>query len=701
MVTGDLLIGAVIPVHLDSVYPMVKFQEEPQPDICKMFLIQLYQHIQVLRYAVDEINKSPNLLPNTTLGFYVYDSCAVLKSELQGTLWMLTGLDQEIPNYCCRKSPPLTAIIGHSQSSYSILMAHILGLYKYPQISCTSTSSLLSDRSLFRSFFRTVPSDYFQSRGIAQLVLHFQWTWVGLLASKDDYGNEGVENIKKEIMKEGACVAFTVYLSTNMNYESIPNIVKMINESSSNVVIAFSADIYLIPILDEMVKQNITGKLFIASEAWSVSNVLSLSKYSTVLSGTMGLAIFSSKIPGFQDYLNSVNPTNTPGINWLRRFWEESFQCRFLYQTNFTVTPNNLEKPCTGTEDLKALQNSYNDVSALRSSYSIYTAVYVIAKALDDLTHCQSCSDLTNVEPWQKGKIFAVYTDFPSLRLQLLPYIKSVQLSLKNKRNFYFDKNGNPPAVYDILNWQPNPDGVMEQVKVGSYDTLNISGDVFNIDDSLVWWRTKNQQTGQCIVKAIDDLSYEDPLGIILAVTSLFSFFVSQFPFSSFIHYKSPPLWRANNYSVSCILLVSFIPFLSALTFHWLPPTSSLKKWTTPRVPYTIITIVTLVQLLLLLCWLSISPPFPQYNIESNRFHCSFLARRLPDNFNEAKLITFSMLAFLSVWVYFIPASLSARVSIKFSMENEDQIIDTSHSELRKPVDELANVFKNYISSSS
>ncbi|XP_077118695.1 extracellular calcium-sensing receptor-like [Ranitomeya variabilis] len=749
------------------------------------FSFENYQDFQALSFAVEEINNNPNVLPNVTLGLQAYDSCDALHLDLAGSLQILSGSHTAVPNYRCLSDVPLTAVIGAAVSTHSILLAHILGLYRYPQISHLSTSRVLSDHKTFPSFFRTVPSDAFQSLGLAKLVLHFGWTWIGLLAMDNDYGQQGIQSVRQEIIKGGACVAFSENIILNQPDRNAPHIVKVIRESTAKVVVVFSIDIHVIPILDEMLRQKVTKKIFVASEGWSMTQIYLMSQFGNIISGTIGLALYSEIIPGFSQFLNKVNPFMEIGVTWAKIFWQEAFNCVFSNYTNVTRISDTPLKECTGQEDLQSIHNSFTDVSNLRTTYNMYMAVHFVAKSLEDLSNCSvadgpypHCGDLHFFKP-----------------SQLLHYMKKVRIKMNGGREIYFDENGDPPAVYDIVNWQLSPEGIIKQVKVGSYDTSASPGEVYTINSSILQWKNDdtqvplsvcsqrcppgfwraakegkpsccfecipcslgeitndtwsfkcfkcpwdqwpNSEKSQCIPKDLDYLSYQEPLGTALAVISIISSLTPDIILRLFIMQKSTPVVKANNYSLSCLLLLSLsLCFLCSLAFIGYPqaencllrqaifgmvfglciscilaktiivviafmatkPNSNLRKWTKPWVCYVIVIWGFMAQFLLSIIWISLAPPFPQYNAETKpgliivecndgspaafwtmlgylfllatiSFVVAFLARKLPDSFNEAQFITFGMLAFLSVWISYIAASFSAQGKYIVAME--------------------------------
>ncbi|XP_018427985.1 PREDICTED: vomeronasal type-2 receptor 26-like [Nanorana parkeri] len=128
------------------------------------------------------------------------------------------------------------------------------------------------------------------------------------------------------------------------------------------------------------------------------------------------------------------------------------------------------------------------------------------------------------------------------------------------------------------------------------------------------------------------------------------------------------------------------------------PANTKMRKLLRLRIPIYIIPCCSLIQIVICLIWLSSSAPFDEFNmiaeigtiiIECNEgskilFSCvlgymgllafislivAFLARNLPDTFNETKFITFSMLVFASVWITFIPAYLSTKGKYMVAVE--------------------------------
>lgn len=225
------------------------------------------------------------------------------------------------------------------------------------------------------------------------------------MAVDNDYGHQGIQLVKQEIVKAGSCVAFTEYILVSQADRNAQHIVKIIKESTVRVVIVFSTELDFIPVAEEMLRQNLRGKTFVASEGWSTSFLYSMGRFAPVFSGTVGLALYSGIIPGFEHFLNKVHPFDDLQPSWVKMFWEEVFHCTFLDMGNETKTA----RRCTGKESLTSVQNSYNDVSNLRTTYNVYTAVHIFANALKDLQTCndghgfsnKNCANIWDFKPWQ------------------------------------------------------------------------------------------------------------------------------------------------------------------------------------------------------------------------------------------------------------------------------------------------------------
>lgn len=100
-------------------------------------MTQHYQHIMALVYAVSELNENPQILPNVTLGFNIYNSHSSIDWIYHASLELLSTQGEFIPNYNFDIQKYPEAIIGGPNANLNHHMATILSIYKIPQVRCT------------------------------------------------------------------------------------------------------------------------------------------------------------------------------------------------------------------------------------------------------------------------------------------------------------------------------------------------------------------------------------------------------------------------------------------------------------------------------------------------------------------------------------------------------------------------------------
>ncbi|CAL8373981.1 unnamed protein product [Gadus morhua 'NCC'] len=193
-------------------------------------------------FAIDEINRSDSLLPNVTLGYRLHDNCVSLGVAFRAAFSLASGKEVMFDQAAsCRGTPVVRAML--------------------------------------------------------QILKRFGWTWIGLLVSDDDYGLNVARSFQSELAQSGeGCLAYLEVLPWGNNPGELQRIVGIMKKSTSRVVIVFAHENHMLNLLGEVVRQNVTGLQWMASEAWTATTVLQIPSYMPFLAGTLDGSTFVQNV---------------------------------------------------------------------------------------------------------------------------------------------------------------------------------------------------------------------------------------------------------------------------------------------------------------------------------------------------------------------------------------------------------------------
>ncbi|XP_075053544.1 extracellular calcium-sensing receptor [Mixophyes fleayi] len=779
---GDIILGGLFPIHFGVNSKLEILESRPGSLECTRYNFRGFRWLQAMIFAIEEINNSTTLLPNITLGYRIFDTCNTVSKALEATLSFVAQnkIDSlNLDDFCnCSEHMPSTiAVVGATGSGISTAVANLLGLFHIPQVSYASSSRLLSNKNQYKSFLRTMPNDEHQATAMADIIEYFQWNWVITIAADDDYGRPGIEKFREEAEERDICIDFTELISQYSPISEIEKVVDAIENSTAKVIVVFSSGPDLEPLIKVIVRRNITGRIWLASEAWASSSLIAIPEYFHVIGGTIGFALRAGQIPGFHEFLHKVHPKMSSSNGFLKEFWEETFNCYMPGGSKKSEDISNITA-CTGQENITSVETPYLDFTHLRISYNVYLAVYSIAHALQDIYTCTpgkglfangSCADIKKVEAWQ-----------------VLKHLRHLNFTNNMGEQVDFNDFGDLVGNYTIINWHLSKEDGSDEVvfeDIGHYNVYAKKGDQLYINESKILWSGfsrevpfsncsricqegtrkgiiegeptccfmceacpdgeysdetdasacekcatdywSNENHTSCIAKEIEFLSWTEPFGIALTMFAILGICLTSFVLSVFIKFRNTPIVKATNRELSYLLLfsllccfssslffigepedwtcrlrqpafgISFVLCISCilvktnrilLVFEAKIPTSFQRKWWGVNLQFLLVFLCTFVQIVTCIIWLYTAPPKSAKNHEDEIifvicnegslmalgfligytcllaavcFFFAFKARKLPENFNEAKFITFSMLIFFIVWISFIPAYVS------------------------------------------
>ncbi|XP_034384827.1 G-protein coupled receptor family C group 6 member A [Cyclopterus lumpus] len=751
---GDIIIGGIFPIHEDVDKENNSFGPQLQP--CVRLEERSLVRVLAMINAIEIMNESPLLADvNITLGYRIMDSCSDVSTALRATADFTQWTD------CYTRSntygQPVMAVVGASFSEISIAIARQLTLKMIPQISYSSTAVILSDKSRFPAFMRTIPNDEHQTAAMVSLLITYGWNWVGVVTTDGNYGQSALDHFVSQASEKGICVAFKSILPQSVTSHDVCSAIMqtartICKNPKVQVIVSFAKPTHMMHLYQELKNQTLSAgqnmetmrRVWLASDNWSSSSSVKGNITLEDIGHIMGFTFKSGDLSSFSEYLSRLEAA---GPDYIRN---NTFLQEFYMHLNAS-------KYSGETELVSEAVNRLREHTHAGTIFSVEMAVSAIAQAVVSICRSRDCKTPGKVQPWEVLK--ALWMEEFKFR----------------KNSYKFDSRGDINLGYDVTMWRSDGGNIYVHNVVAEYhphsnnfthtnhsstqQLQDLKQIISKCSNSCVPGQFKKTAEGQhtccyecinctanyysnntdmdqclncdintewspdgsssCIPKALLYFSWQDGFAVVLLIFSALGILLALLVSALFLHQRDTPVVKAAGGPLSQVILFSLvISDISAMLFVGRPNSFQCKArqvlfgisftlcvscilvktlqillafQVDPEMqevlrrlyqPYIIVSICVAVQAATCLCWLLLKSPFnhvirhPTTLLEDCHegsylafgvmlgyiavlalvcFICAFKGRKLPQQYNEAKFITFSMLLYLISWLLFVP----------------------------------------------
>uniref|UniRef100_A0A4W4FBL5 G-protein coupled receptor family C group 6 member A n=1 Tax=Electrophorus electricus TaxID=8005 RepID=A0A4W4FBL5_ELEEL len=694
---GNILIGGLFPIH-DGVENIGNLSGPQNPTCIGFSPTGLTQSLAMI-HTVEKVNSSPLLRHlGVTLGYYIHDTCSDVTAALR-------GMEDFIKRHseCSSTSRLIPQVLVSTIKIDFLTTAEDFLVQIY-----ASTADILSDKSRFPAFSRTVPSDVHQTSAMVKLLLANQWNWVGVVSTDGDYGRSAMDSFVSQALEVGICVAFREILPDSITnkqrlHATISQTITTIHTHSKvKVVVSFAKPEHMSRLFRGLVRNQEDQHVWVASDNWSTYEEVLSHEDLYHIGWVVGFSFKFRDVTPFEEYLLSLHLNSERNNSFLKELYSSFRDSHNISEANVSAITDQLIRS-TPPGVVFSIEMAVNAIAQAVAKLCSHRNSKVCTRKGDSYTFDEN-GDINlgyDITLWETAE--------GQLKTQNVVNITSRCSDSCEPGQFKKTTEGQHTCCYDCIDCAEN-----------QYTNYTDMDQCYTCDSNTEW---ADPGSSGCKLKTLEFFPWNDGFAVMLLSLAGIGVLVVGLVSFLFLWHRDSPVVKAAGGPLCQLILFSLVgSFMSAAFFVGKPTNAQCKvrqvlyglsftlcvscilvkslkillafhmKLLLQQVlrrlykSYVVVCACVAVQGVICTCWLLLKSPHKTFTLytkyileECNEgsyvafavmlgyiallallcFIIAFQGRKLPEKYNEAKFITFGMLIYLIAWVIFIPIYIS------------------------------------------